>query len=106
MDDSDTIPSHLQCEVNKVVMLEELLLLIIFYFEQMVCDFFSCLLLCYDTLNSDRCKNKKRKTKIVFCLSAMELLSPCVLSYLQVPSKISRTQVWSLCLILGLQLGL
>jgi len=89
-----------------VVMLEEFLVLVISYFEQVGCDFFSCLLLCYDTLNSGRCKNKKRKTKIVFCLSAMELLSPCVLSCLQGPSRIARTQVWSLCLILGLQVGL
>jgi len=42
------IPSHLQCEVNKVVMLEELLVLVICYFEQMGSDFFSCLLLCYE----------------------------------------------------------
>jgi hypothetical protein len=83
-----------------------LLMLVISYFEQTGCDFFSCLLLCYDTLNSDRCKNKKRKTKIVFCLSAMELLSPCVLSCLQGPSRIARTQVWNLCLILGLQMEL
>lgn len=60
------IPSHLQGEVNEVVMLGELLLLIISYFEQMGCDFFGCLLLCYDIQNSDRCNDKKRKTKIVF----------------------------------------
>ena len=89
-----------------MVMPEELLELVISYFEQMGCDFFSCLLLCYDTFNSDRRKNKKRKTKIVFCLSAMELLSPCVLCCVQGTSRISRTQVWSLCLILGLQMGL
>ena len=100
------IPSHLQGEVNKVVMLGELLLLTISYFEQIGCDFFSCLLLCYDILNSDRCNNKKRKTKIVFVLSAGELVSAYVLCCLQGPNNITRTQVWILCLILGRQVGL